>query len=63
MFTVEPISQTHNPLMRLLPLLKASARLKASGKDIASAVKMTPAGVHYALVRIAEGRPGRSPKA
>lgn len=31
--------------------------------DIASAVKMTPAGVHYALVRIAEGRPGRSPKA
>jgi hypothetical protein len=31
-------------------------------KDIASAVKMTPAGVHYALARIADGRPGRSPK-
>ncbi len=35
---VVPISQTHNPLMRLLPLLKASARLKASGKDMTSAV-------------------------
>lgn len=41
-------------------------KMKRNGhriKDIASAVKMTPAGVHYALTRIADGRPGRSPKA
>ena len=41
-------------------------KLKSQGyrlKDIAAAVHMSPSGVHRALERIADGRPGRAPRA
>lgn len=41
-------------------------KLNAQGcrlEDIAAAVHMSPSGVHRALKRIADGRPGRAPRA
>ena len=41
-------------------------KMKAQGyrlKDIAAAVQLTSSGVHRALERIAEGRPGHAPRA
>jgi hypothetical protein len=40
-------------------------KMKAQGyrlKDIAAAVHLSPSGVHRALERISDGRPGRPPR-
>lgn len=57
------MSEIHLTSAQCDEMIVTMARQRYRLKDIASAVKMTPAGVHYALARIADGRPGRSPKA